>query len=208
MKKEILSLPFYGKVGSISKIECVYQEEGMIDHYLKYEYDVHGTEKIPQIIPKRQFNRLEESYYHDVKEYLSTNNSNYYTSKKINAKSKKQKQKLYFDTIFSLSLSLISFILSCLSVNAIGATWITALSLITFAAPGAYAIIKINEIVEDKTAKKKAISVNCYQKYQTSLNEFNIKKDKEKKATPTKYYGIGKERQLETTIQKARTLKK
>ena len=59
MKEMVFQIPFYGKAGSISKIETVSKEESeSVHHYLRYEYDIKGHEKQPQLVPKRQFNKL------------------------------------------------------------------------------------------------------------------------------------------------------
>ena len=80
MKEMVFQIPFYGKAGSISKVEAVSREDH-IHHYLRYEYDIKGREKQPQMVPKRQLNKLKENYFQDLREWLACNQSKYLEKK-------------------------------------------------------------------------------------------------------------------------------
>lgn len=205
MREQTLSLPFYGKVGSISKIEPVYQED-QLKHYLRYEYDATGKEKTAQIVPKRQKNKIASNYYQDVKDYLLTTQSQYNTYQATRLKKKIQPKNLYLDLTISAILSCLGFGLSILSVQTASISWITYVSIMIFAAPGAYFGIKLKEAIEYTKDQKKHKFIKQYKEYQTALNEYNLSLSKRQQ--PTQYRGLAKTTTNENTLKRTRILEK
>ncbi len=205
MKEQIMSLPFYGKVGSISKIEVVSQEDE-VKNYLRYEYDANGNEKTAKIVPKRYFDKLKNNYYQDVLDYLFTNEAKFQTYQNTRLKKKINLKSLYIDLIVSSFLSCVGLGLSILSVQLAPINWVTYLSVLIFATAGTYAGVKIKEKIDYQTDQKKAQFIQHYKEYQNALNEHNMKRSQT--YTPTKYQGLSHKNNPENTLKRTRVLEK
>ncbi len=208
MKKTIHQLSFYGKAGSISRIVAELNDEDEVELYYRYEYDVKGLEKQPQIVPKRQIKKLTNNYYQDVKEWLQANYTKYLENKSKNFPKNIDLKNTTVDWGVSTLLSAIGIVLSFVSMSVVGGEWMSAVGVFIFAAPGTYAVFKLKDILDYKSNQKKENFVNEYKMKETELNEYNIVSEKKKKKNPTKYQGLSQEKNLGTTLRRTRVLEK
>ena len=212
MEKIVFQLPFYGKAGSISKIETVSKEESeSVHHYLRYEYDIKGHEKQPQLVPKRQFNKLKENYFQDVKEWLACNQSKYLDRKsKVFTPKNTNLKKMIIDAIIYIGLAMSGFVLACLSISAIGMGLATGFGIAVFGISGTFGIMKATEAINYQTNEKNLSFCSQYKTFEQEVNQHNIEKDKAKKEKNkvTKYQGIILDKSNENTIKKTRVLEK
>lgn len=210
MKEMVFQIPFYGKAGSISKVEAVSREDH-IHHYLRYEYDIKGREKQPQMIPKRQFNKLKENYFQDLREWLACNQSKYLEKKsKLYSPKNNNFKKICMDAVLFLGVAMSGFVLACLSINAIGMGLATGFGITVFGVAGTFGIMKATEAANYKVNKKNLSFCEQYKSCEQKINEYNIKRDriKKNKNNFTKYQGIILDKSNENTLKKTRVLEK
>ena len=210
MKEMVLQLPFYGKAGSISKIEAISKEDH-VHHYLRYEYDVKGHEKQPQMVPKRQFNKLKENYFQDLKEWLACNQSKYLEKKsKLYSPKNNNFKKIFTDAVLFLGVAMSGFVLACLSINAVGMGLATGFGITVFGVAGTFGIMKATEAANYKVNKRNLSFCEQYKSCEQKINEYNIERDriKKNKNNFTKYQGIMIDKSNENTLKKIRVLEK
>lgn len=210
MKEMVLQLPFYGKAGSISKIEAISKEDH-VHHYLRYEYDIKGHEKQPQMVPKRQFNKLKENYFQDLKEWLACNQSKYLEKKsKLYSPKNNNFKKICMDAVLFLGVAMSGFVLACLSINAIGMGLATGFGITVFGVAGTFGVMKATEAVNYKINEKNLAFCEQYKNCEQKINEYNIERDriKKNKNNFTKYQGIVLDKCNENTLKKTRVLEK
>lgn len=210
MKEMVFQIPFYGKAGSISKVEAVSREDH-IHHYLRYEYDIKGREKQPQMIPKRQFNKLKENYFQDLREWLACNQSKYLEKKsKLYSPKNNNFKKICMDAVLFLGVAMSGFVLACLSINAIGMGLATGFGITVFGVAGTFGIMKATEAANYKVNKKNLSFCEQYKSCEQKINEYNIERDriKKNKNNFTKYQGIILDKSNENTLKKTRVLEK
>ncbi len=210
MKEMVFQIPFYGKAGSISKVEAVSREDH-IHHYLRYEYDIKGREKQPQMIPKRQFNKLKENYFQDLREWLACNQSKYLEKKsKLYSPKNNNFKKICMDAVLFLGVAMSGFVLACLSINAIGMGLATGFGITVFGVAGTFGIMKATEAANYKVNKKNLAFCEQYKSCEQKINEYNIERDriKKNKNNFTKYQGIILDKSNENTLKKTKVLEK
>lgn len=210
MKEMVFQIPFYGKAGSISKVEAVSREDH-IHHYLRYEYDIKGREKQPQMIPKRQFNKLKENYFQDLREWLACNQSKYLEKKsKLYSPKNNNFKKICMDAVLFLGVAMSGFVLACLSINAVGMGLATGFGITVFGVAGTFGIMKATEAANYKVNKKNLSFCEQYKSCEQKINEYNIERDriKKNKNNFTKYQGIILDKSNENTLKKTRVLEK
>ena len=210
MKEMVLQLPFYGKAGSISKIEAISKEDH-VHHYLRYEYDIKGHEKQPQMVPKRQFNKLKENYFQDLKEWLACNQSKYLEKKsKLYSPKNNNFKKIFTDAVLFLGVAMSGFVLACLSINAVGMGLATGFGITVFGVAGTFGIMKATEAANYKVNKRNLSFCEQYKSCEQKINEYNIERDriKKNKNNFTKYQGIMIDKSNENTLKKIRVLEK
>lgn len=210
MKEMVFQIPFYGKAGSISKVEAVSREDH-IHHYLRYEYDIKGREKQPQMIPKRQFNKLKENYFQDLREWLACNQSKYLEKKsKLYSPKNNNFKKICMDAVLFLGVAMSGFVLACLSINAVGMGFATGFGITVFGVAGTFGIMKATEAANYKVNKKNLSFCEQYKSCEQKINEYNIERDriKKNKNNFTKYQGIILDKSNENTLKKTRVLEK
>lgn len=210
MKEMVFQIPFYGKAGSISKVEAVSREDH-IHHYLRYEYDIKGREKQPQMIPKRQFNKLKENYFQDLREWLACNQSKYLEKKsKLYSPKNTNFKKICMDAVLFLGVAMSGFVLACLSINAVGMGLATGFGITVFGVAGTFGIMKATEAANYKVNKKNLSFCEQYKSCEQKINEYNIERDriKKNKNNFTKYQGIVLDKSNENTLKKTRVLEK
>lgn len=206
----VFQIPFYGKAGSISKVEAVSREDH-IHHYLRYEYDIKGREKQPQMIPKRQFNKLKENYFQDLREWLACNQSKYLEKKsKLYSPKNTNFKKICMDAVLFLGVAMSGFVLACLSINAVGMGLATGFGITVFGVAGTFGIMKATEAANYKVNKKNLSFCEQYKSCEQKINEYNIERDriKKNKNNFTKYQGIVLDKSNENTLKKTRVLEK
>lgn len=210
MKEMVFQIPFYGKAGSISKVEAVLREEH-IHHYLRYEYDIKGREKQPQMVPKRQLNKLKENYFQDLREWLACNQSKYLEKKsKLYSPKNNNFKKICMDVVLFLGVAMSGFVLACLSINAVGMGLATGFGITVFGVAGTFGIMKATEAANYKVNKKNLSFCEQYKSFEQKINEYNIERDriKKNKNNFTKYQGIILDKSNENTLKKTRVLEK
>lgn len=210
MKEMVFQIPFYGKAGSISKVEAVLREDH-IHHYLRYEYDIKGREKQPQMIPKRQFNKLKENYFQDLREWLACNQSKYLEKKsKLYSPKNNNFKKICMDAVLFLGVAMSGFVLACLSINAVGMGLATGFGITVFGVAGTFGIMKATEAANYKVNKKNLSFCEQYKSCEQKINEYNIERDriKKNKNNFTKYQGIILDKSNENTLKKTKILEK
>lgn len=210
MKEMVLQLPFYGKAGSISKIEAISKEDH-VHHYLRYEYDIKGHEKQPQMVPKRQFNKLKENYFQDLKEWLACNQSKYLEKKsKLYSPKNNNFKKICMDAVLFLGVAMSGFVLACLSINAVGMGLATGFGITVFGVAGTFGVMKATEAVNYKINEKNLAFCEQYKNCEQEINEYNIERDriKKNKNNFTKYQGIILDKSNENTLKKTKVLEK
>ena len=210
MKEMVFQIPFYGKAGSISKVEAVSREDH-IHHYLRYEYDIKGREKQPQMIPKRKFNKLKENYFQDLREWLACNQSKYLEKKsKLYSPKNNNFKKICMDAVLFLGVAMSGFVLACLSINAVGMGLATGFGITVFGVAGTFGIMKATEAANYKVNKKNLSFCEQYKSCEQKINEYNIERDriKKNKNNFTKYQGIILDKSNENTLKKTRVLEK
>ena len=111
MEELNLSLPFYGKAGTISRIITNLEEKC----YFKFEYDANGNEKSMKPISSKKVSGLKDNYYLDVLGYLNANQSKVKTYQSSRLKKKINLKNLYIDAIVSGVLATIGLGLSVIS---------------------------------------------------------------------------------------------
>lgn len=210
MKEMVFQIPFYGKAGSISKVEAVLREDH-IHHYLRYEYDIKGREKQPQMVPKRQLNKLKENYFQDLREWLACNQSKYLEKKsKLYSPKNNNFKKICMDAVLFLGVAMSGFVLACLSINAVGMGLATGFGITVFGVAGTFGIMKATEAANYKVNKKNLSFCEQYKSFEQKINEYNIERDriKKNKNNFTKYQGIILDKSNENTLKKTRVLEK
>lgn len=210
MKEMVFQIPFYGKAGSISKVEAVSREDH-IHHYLRYEYDIKGREKQPQMVPKRQFNKLKENYFQDLREWLACNQSKYLEKKsKLYSPKNNNFKKICMDAALFLGVAMSGFVLACLSINAVGMGLATGFGITVFGVAGTFGIMKVTEAANYKVNKKNLAFCEQYKSCEQKINEYNIERDriKKNKNNFTKYQGIILDKSNENTLKKTKVLEK
>ncbi len=210
MKEMVFQIPFYGKAGSISKVEAVSREDH-IHHYLRYEYDIKGREKQPQMVPKRQLNKLKENYFQDLREWLACNQSKYLEKKsKLYSPKNNNFKKICMDAVLFLGVAMSGFVLACLSINAVGMGLATGFGITVFGVAGTFGIMKATEAANYKVNKKNLAFCEQYKSCEQKINEYNIERDriKKNKNNFTKYQGIILDKSNENTLKKTKVLEK
>ena len=210
MKEMVFQIPFYGKAGSISKVEAVSREDH-IHHYLRYEYDIKGHEKQPQMVPKRQINKLKENYFQDLKEWLACNQSKYLEKKsKLYSPKNNNFKKICMDAVLFLGVAMSGFVLACLSINAVGMGLATGFGITVFGVAGTFGIMKATEAANYKVNKKNLAFCEQYKSCEQKINEYNIERDriKKNKNNFTKYQGIILDKSNGNTLKKTKVLEK
>ena len=210
MKEMVFQIPFYGKAGSISKVEAVSREDH-IHHYLRYEYDIKGREKQPQMVPKRQLNKLKENYFQDLREWLACNQSKYLEKKsKLYSPKNNNFKKICMDAALFLGVATSGFVLACLSINAVGMGLATGFGITVFGVAGTFGIMKATEAANYKVNKKNLAFCEQYKSCEQKINEYNIERDriKKNKNNFTKYQGIILDNSNENTLKKTKVLEK
>ena len=210
MKEMVLQLPFYGKAGSISKIEAISKEDH-VHHYLRYEYDIKGREKQPQMVPKRQLNKLKENYFQDLREWLACNQSKYLEKKsKLYSPKNNNFKKICMDAVLFLGVAMSGFVLACLSINAVGMGLATGFGITVFGVAGTFGIMKATEAANYKVNKKNLAFCEQYKSCEQKINEYNIERDriKKNKNNFTKYQGIILDKSNGNTLKKTKVLEK
>ena len=210
MKEMVFQIPFYGKAGSISKVEAVSREDH-IHHYLRYEYDIKGHEKQPQMVPKRQFNKLKDNYFQDLKEWLACNQSKYLEKKsKLYSPKNNNFKKICMDAVLFLGVAMSGFVLACLSINAVGMGLATGFGITVFGVAGTFGIMKATEAANYKVNKKNLAFCEQYKSCEQKINEYNIERDriKKNKNNFTKYQGIILDKSNGNTLKKTKVLEK
>lgn len=202
MEELNLTLPFYGKAGTISRIVTDFEGK----RYLKYEYDVNGKEKKVKPIFKRKANELKENYYLDVLGYLTVNQSKASTYHNTRLKKKVNIKALYADLIIFGIISVTGLGLSLASLQMASSIWTTVVSMLIFATSGTYCGIKIMEKYRYDEDVKKGRFLSQYKNLQIELNEFQSNKSKQH--TPTMYQGLVKENSNGNTIKRTKLLEK
>lgn len=210
MKEMVFQIPFYGKAGSISKVEAVSREDH-IHHYLRYEYDIKGREKQPQMVPKRQLNKLKENYFQDLREWLACNQSKYLEKKsKLYSPKNNNFKKICMDAVLFLGVAMSGFVLACLSINAVGMGLATGFGITVFGVAGTFGIMKATEAANYKVNKKNLAFCEQYKSCEQKINEYNIERDriKKNKNNFTKYQGIILDKSNGNTLKKTKVLEK
>lgn len=210
MKEMVFQIPFYGKAGSISKVEAVSREDH-IHHYLRYEYDIKGREKQPQMVPKRQLNKLKENCFQDLREWLACNQSKYLEKKsKLYSPKNNNFKKICMDAVLFLGVAMSGFVLACLSINAVGMGLATGFGITVFGVAGTFGIMKATEAANYKVNKKNLAFCEQYKSCEQKINEYNIERDriKKNKNNFTKYQGIILDKSNGNTLKKTKVLEK
>ena len=208
MKETLMDLDFFGKPGSISRIQVLKKEDDLVDCYLKYEYDVRGREKQPQIVPKRQYGKLLDNYYQDLKLWLEREYPEYIENKRKICKKKINLVHSIIDAVVSYSLALISFVLSCISSHVFGIGEVTVLGVVIFAVTGVYGTVKGKEILDYQKEQNILAFNRKYREREINLNEYNLKKAKQNQKNATRYQTISREKSNGNTLKKTKVLEK
>lgn len=212
MKEKVIkkSLPFYGKSGTISRIETIYDDTytdtPRVSYYLKYEYDKNGNEKSYQIVPKKKHKELEDSYYNDLNMYLKANADKYHTYKSTRLKKTRKDTEIYTDILISslIMLSGIGLTIKSLSLGVDAGT--TYLGVVIAGAAGSYDLISGMDLVALIKDNKKKKFINKYEALQSDLNNYNIRSEGKSKDNVTRYKGISNEKMMGNTLKKTKTL--
>lgn len=172
------SLPFYGKKGTISKI----QEQDK--YYIVSRYDINGKESFVTKVAKttKNYNLLLENYYLDLKYYLVKYGNRYEEYKMT-----RLKKKININLVNLLKLAAIIMITSSIPL------------LLTHEALGYLGVVldvlsipvlvtSINLSLKDSNDKKKAEFINKYNELEHRLIMYND--NKEKTVNLTKYKGL------------------
>lgn len=171
-------LPFYGKKGTISKI----QEQDK--YYIVSRYDINGKEGFVTKVVKttKNYNLLLENYYSDLNDYLVKYGNRYEEYKMT-----RLKKKINTNLVNLLKLTAIVMITSSIPLllthEALGYLGVV---LDVLSIP--VLITSINLSLKDSNDKKKAEFINKYNELEHRLRIYND--SKEKTVNLTKYKGL------------------
>lgn len=173
-----LSLPFYEKKGTISRIE----EQDK--NYKVYRYGINKKEITIFMVPKnnKNYNLLRENYYNDLKDYL-VKYANKYESYKITRLKKKIDMNLV-SILTSISIiMLVSSIPLLLTYESLGYIGVL-LEILSIPI-----LITTTDLrLKNSNDKKKAEFIKKYNQLEEQLRIYN--KDKTKKNNKTTFKGI------------------
>lgn len=172
------SLPFYGKKGTISKI----QEQDK--YYIVSRYDINGKEGFVTKVAKttKNYNLLLENYYSDLKDYLVKYGNRYeeYKMTRLNKKINMNLVNLLKLVAIIMITSSIPLLLTHEALGYLGVV-LDVLSIPTL-------VTSINLSLKDSNDKKKAEFINKYNELEHRLIMYND--NKEKTVNLTKYKGL------------------
>lgn len=176
--ENILTAPFYGKRGSIYKIE----QNGNI--YIVTRYGVNGNEGEKLITPKRYKDKLIKNYMDDIKKYLEMNWEKYCTSLSEQPKEIISKKKIILSSTVSSTLAITSGVAIILAPE--------SLMMISLPAFFTTFIVSCNELKKLKKYRKEEkekVFRKQYENLTNKVNEYNIKNTSTKGYT-TNYSNI------------------
>ncbi len=169
------NLPFYGKKGTISSIE----ENDK--NYIVHRYDITGKENLTLEVPKntKNYNKLVENYYIDLKDYLITNNNKYEYFKRTKAMNKVKASTIIYSKIASIALIAGSLPL----VANQGTLGYLGITLDAIAIPVIISSVRLS--IKENNNEKKARFINKYNELAHRLIIYN--EGKSRNISLTKY---------------------
>lgn len=206
---EFESLPYFGKINSISRIVKVENDDDR--YYLVKRYNSLGNEKKEDfVIPinLKNIKGIIEDYCNDVRDYLTKNENKY-----IELKNKKQVFNFSISTEKLNLLDKITKIGLCLGTALVGLTFSVVLFPIVFyvgmivlvlSGIGMVVVSDINKEVEIKQF------VNDYDDYSKRLGDYKSCLDNKLSRNLTEYCGLNNEKNecIENTLRISRVKKK
>ncbi len=175
------SLPYYGVRGSIKNITS----DG--DYLIVTRYGIAGTtgEKLPT--PKRKKRQLQENIINDIRRYLEANNSKYLTSLSKQLKRYIPKKKTIILASIATLITGLSILGTVLTSGNISYMFLT-IFFVSFIA-NCHEFSELKEIIQEEKRQK---FIHQYKDYSNKLNSYNLKREKEKNRSNTKYTSVSK----------------
>ena len=200
------SLPYFGKINSISRIIKVDNDEGR--YYLVKRYDANGKEKKEDFISSINLKNTKgilEDYCRDVRDYLTKNESKYieYRKKKkiFNFDISLDKLNL-FDKLSKVGVCLGTVLLGLtFSVVSIPVIFYTGMLILVVGGIGLVVVSDINKELEQSQF------VSEYDICSRKMNEYKSYLDNNLNKSLTSYNGISKTENMGNTLKKTRVLK-
>lgn len=194
------SLPYFGKINSISKIIKV--DNGKEKYYLIKRYDTDGNERDEEFfVPINLENTkgIMEDFCKDLKDYLAKNEKKYVELKK--------KKKLFDNELFLNKLGLFEKFSRagiCLGTLLVGLT-ISVISIPVFFLFGmcilvvsGVGVVVVRDVNKELDESK---FVSSYDEYSRKLNDFRSCLESKFKNEVTKYNGLGKGKSMGNSLR-------
>lgn len=195
-----LSLPFYGKRGSISQI--IEQEKG----YTVIKYGIDGKEEVALTVPKGKTKRNEkellQNYYQDMKCYLDQNYDKYFEYKSTRLKKKMNIKNIYLGAGIAGCTFMLGIVLMTLSNVMVVTGAISYIGLVIAASSVSGLVASMNLRKEYKKDEEKGKFIEQFNSYSRELDTYYRMIHQISSHTPTKYEGLRKINTHENTLEK------
>lgn len=193
-----LSLPFYGKRGSISKI---FETE---KNYSVTKYGINGKEELSLIIPKKYKNYvgLMQNYYQDLKGYLESTYHYYLECRSTRLKKEINIKKVQLGTCASIGGFAIGSILMTGFLSSAITEAMAYVGLVIAASSISGFCATRNLTKTYKKDKEKADFIERFNSLNRSLENYYRAFDQSKEQTPTKFNGLNKDKTVGNTLEK------
>lgn len=186
MEKVYLSLPFYGKAGTISRILETEEE------FIRLEYDLNGKEKkdrFPVPKNKRSHHQLMNNFYQDVQGYLNSNENYYRDCKEKRLKKEINFQKVQLGKYIAAGMAVLSIPL-CFS----NVMLFSYFNIIIAASSISCFVATLDLTKKYQNDQKRASFIKEFDQYNKNLNTYRVEQEKGRIKNPTKFYGLSEEK--------------
>ena len=193
-----LSLPFYGKRGSISKI--IETEK----NYSVTKYGITGKEELELVIPKKYKNYvgLMQNYYQDLKCYLESTYNYYLECKNTRLKKKMNIKNIQLGTYISVAGFALGSILMTGFLSATITETIAYIGLVIMASSISGFCATRNLTKEYKKDKQKAEFIEKFNTLNRSLENYYRTYGQIPEKIPTKFNGLNNDKTFGNTLEK------